>query len=315
MLARLIKIDGYSPFKTLMLREYWDNHRAIFTTPLIISIITLLLGLSVTVFWKMQPGDFSWYVDGTTITSLDQLLGLFANLETTERARYLADFLSKPLGILFAACCICMIFISMSTLYDERKDGSILFWKSMPVSDIKTVLSKIVTVLFVTPLVAILFGIIIQIFILLMMSSLTIGTEFSAWTLFWSPTNLGLLFLTQIMTVIFYSLWAAPVFAWFMLASMIAKRTPLLFAVIPPVVLVIIEGFLFKTRMLSEWIIERLTASLIMKGKDWDNFDGVEAVDLVHLLQGLGDPAMWIGLGIAGGMLYGTALLRKRIND
>ncbi len=308
MLASIIKINGYNPFKALMLREYWENRRAIFTTPLVITAISMvLIIISMGIFGR------AIHIDGTAFTLREVLSNISAHeaQELSNRINHLLLASATPvmIGVWF-----CMIFTALGSLYDERKDNSILFWKSMPVSDTQTVLSKLLTVTIVIPIVAIAFALVFQIFLLIVGSFATIGTDFSAWDLLWASTNLPGLVLNEVVYMIMFSLWALPVFAWFMLASVIAKRTPLLVATIPVALVALFEALFFRSDYLIRFIGLRMTgANILGEGHGFgDNIVNLSPRTSLELIQSAAQPEFWLGLAIASGLLYGAILLRKR---
>ncbi len=306
MLASIVKVNGYSPFKTLMLREYWENRRAIFTTPLVITGIVMVF-----VILMMGVLGQSIHINDEAFTIREFL----ANMSESD-ARELRDHMNH---LMFAATIpvligawFCMVFTALGALYDERKDNSILFWKSMPVSDLQTVLSKLLTVMLVIPLVALGFTFIFQLFLLIVGSLATIGTEYSAWDLLWSATNFPALILTEISAVIMYSLWALPIFAWFMLASVLAKRTPLLLATIPVALAAVLEELFFNTNHILMFIAKRLSVNGDSEARFGNDIDELSTRTALEVFQSLGNPELWLGLGITAGLLYLTILLRKR---
>lgn len=306
MLASIIKVNGYNPFKALMLREYWENRRAIFMTPLVITAIFMVI-----IIVQMGLLGESIHINGQSFT-----LGQFISNMSDHDAQKLQDKLSQMLvvsgGPIMIGVWFCMVFTALGSLYDERKDNSILFWKSMPVSDLQTILAKLLTVTLVIPFVAIGFMLIFQIFLLIIGSFATIGTEYSAWDLLWSSSNLPVLLLNEFVIALMYSLWALPVFAWFMLASVLAKRTPLLLAIIPVALAGLIERLFNESHYLFDFIGNRLSMGSGSVRYSRDTFEHFDASTSLEILSTAMEPSFWLGLAIAAGLLYGTVLLRKR---
>lgn len=308
MLASIIKVNGYNPFKTLMLREYWENRRAIFTTPLVITALSMVL-----IIVSMGVFGRAIHIDGESYT-LGEVIANMSSHEAQELSDHINHLLLASSAPIMIGVWFCMVFTALGSLYDEKKDSSILFWKSMPVSDLQTILSKMLTVTVVIPVIAIGFTFIFQIFLLIVGSFYTIGTEYSAWSLLWSSTNLPALVLNEVVYMAMYSLWALPIFAWFMLASVIAKRTPLLVATIPVALIALFEGLFFHSEHLVRFIGLRLSGAHILGtengfGQNFTQFSPRTSLDII---QSATQPAFWIGLGIAAGLLYATILLRKR---
>jgi len=308
MLPSIVKINGYNPFKALMLREYWENRRAIFTTPLVITALSMvLIIISMGIFGRaIHMGDAS--------NTLGQIIANLAAMEARELSSHITYRLLASSAPIMIGVWFCMVFTALGSLYDERKDNSILFWKSMPVSDVQTILSKLLTVTVIIPMVAIGFVFIFQIFLLIVGSFGTIGTEYSAWDLLWSSTNLPALLLNEVVYMIMFSLWALPVLAWLMLASVIAKRTPLLVATIPVALIALFEGLFFHSNYVIHFVSTRLSGAHILGTNNGfsENFIQFNPRTMLDIIQSATQPAFWIGLGIATGLLYITLLFRKR---
>jgi len=302
----LLKINGYNPFKALMLREYWENRRAIFTTPLVITALSMLI-----IIISMGIFGRSIHINGEAFT-LQEVIANMSQKDAQGLKENIDHLLLASSAPIMIGVWFCMVFTALGSLYDERKDNSILFWKSMPVSDLQTILSKLLTVTLVIPFVAIVFAFIFQIFLLIVGSLATIGTDYSAWDILWSATNLPAMILNEIIYVIMYGLWALPVFAWFMFASVIAKRSPLLVASIPVALFALFEGLFFHTRYLIGFISKHLSGGHILGMTFDDDFNHFDPRSSLEILASAGQPAFWIGLGVAAVLLYITVQLRKR---
>ncbi len=302
----LLKINGYNPFKALMLREYWENRRAIFTTPLVITALSMLI-----IIISMGIFGRSIHINGEAFT-LQEVIANMSQKDAQGLKENIDHLLLASSAPIMIGVWFCMVFTALGSLYDERKDNSILFWKSMPVSDLQTILSKLLTVTLVIPFVAIVFAFIFQIFLLIVGSLATIGTDYSAWDILWSATNLPAMILNEIIYVIMYGLWALPVFAWFMFASVIAKRSPLLVASIPVALFALFEGLFFHTRYLIGFISKHLSGGHILGATFDEDFNHFDPRSSLEILASAGQPALWVGLGVAAVLLYITVQLRKR---
>jgi len=214
--------------KALIQREFWEHKGAFIKTPIIITIVMLVLiigGYFTSLFLvdKSSSGEF-------TKQGLQELSRLSQD--------QLSVFWSGQIvgvSVLFTVVLfIVLFFYLLGSLYNDRKDQSILFWKSLPVSDFQTVASKLVTACLVVPLVytvvVMLFSLILMVFI----SIVLLAHGANPIDLVWSPVNLfnGLLFvLTGVYTQM---LWALPIYAWLMFCSSFRKKRPFLFAVFVP---------------------------------------------------------------------------------
>ncbi len=83
------------------------------------------------------------------------ILGASNIVGDAERQAALTVFFLGTSWIFLFTLAILTVFYSLDSLYAERRDKSILFWRSLPITDVETVLSKLLTVIIVIPLVTI----------------------------------------------------------------------------------------------------------------------------------------------------------------
>ena len=134
-------------FKALLEREYWEHRGAFLKTPIIIgivmSVILLLIYFTTDRFdIKMNGGQLAEF-GAQSIGSIDATKIQFG----------LDVFMLGSASLYHLVLFFILFFFVLGSLYDDRKDGSILFWKSLPVSDTQTVLSKLATAIVVAPLI------------------------------------------------------------------------------------------------------------------------------------------------------------------
>ena len=215
--------------------------------------------------------------------------------------------------LLMAAEMVVAIFYCLDALYGERRDRSVLFWKSLPVSDATAVLAKASIPILVLPIVTFVVTVGTQSVMLLASTIVlsTAGVETSAgWDhlslLEFSRINFGHL-------VVYHGLWYAPVYAWLLLVSASATRVPLLWALLPPVAIAIVERLAFNsTRFVG------LLRALFLPGEEPGNMleappamtlDMLGASDpLSHLLM---TPALWIAMAVSALLLFGAVRVRR----
>jgi ABC-2 type transport system permease protein len=202
------------------------------------------------------------------------------------------------------------IFYCLDTLHGERRDRSILFWKSLPVSDLTTVLSKLSIPLIILPLLSFVITIATQLIMLLLSSAVLLGSGLSVATV-WTQSSflhVSLLLLYHIVTV--HGLWYAPFYGWLLLVSAWARRAPFLWAFLPPVVIVAVEKIAFNTSYFLAMLQNRL-----MGGPESPTAPaGGNMMDIMAALtpaQFLSRPGLWIGFAIAAVFLAGAVRLRR----
>ena len=135
----------------------------------------------------------------------------------------------------------------LDALYSERRDRSILFWKSLPVSDVTTVVSKALVPLVVTPVLTVAIVVTLQVLILLPASVVLAVNGLDA-AMLWTETPILHLWAVLLYSVAALTLWYAPLYGWLLLCSAWAKRAPFMWAVLPPLAIIIVEAGLRSGR-------------------------------------------------------------------
>jgi ABC-2 type transport system permease protein len=203
------------------------------------------------------------------------------------------------------------LFYCQDALYGERRDRSILFWKSLPVSDLTTVLSKATIPLVVLPLVTFVVTVATQAALLLIsnlvlrMNGLSPATEAQLPLLRSWPSLLYAL--------IAMTLWDAPFYGWLLLVSAWARRAPLLWALVPMVAIAAIEKIVFQTNYFAS-ILEYRGVGWAASAFASQPQKYLRMIDLLSPLtpgRFLGNPDLWIGLAVAAGFLAAAVRLRR----
>lgn len=202
------------------------------------------------------------------------------------------------------------IFYSLDALYGERRDRSILFWKSLPVSDLTAVLSKVAIPLVIIPALSYAITIVTQFIMLLLSSVVLLGSGANIAAL-WTQESLfraSLDLFYHMLTV--HGLWYAPLYGWLFLVSAWAPRAPLIWAVLPPFVICGVEKIAFNTSHFLAVLEERLegppaSAMTMPSGAPMDPM----AMLIPHHF--FSEPGLWIGLAIATVFLAAAIRLRR----
>ena len=202
------------------------------------------------------------------------------------------------------------IFYSLDALYGERRDRSILFWKSLPVSDATTVLAKASIPIVVIPLLAFVVVVATQCIMLLLSSAVLLASGVGVATL-WTQLGLfqkSLLLLYHLVTV--HMLWYAPLYAWMLLVSSWAPRAAFLWAFLPPFAISVVEKIAFNS-----WQFASMLQSRVTGGAEAVPVPGQFPMDnMTEITPGrfLSTPGLWIGLGVAAAFLFATMRIRRR---
>lgn len=203
------------------------------------------------------------------------------------------------------------VFYCLDALHSERRDRSILFWKSLPVSDLQTVLAKASIPLVVLPLLVLAIAVTVQIVMLLVTSAVLVGNGVSAAPL-WSRLPLFRMTLGLIYALTAVALWHAPIYAWLLLVSSWARRAAFLWAVLPWLALAAFERMAFSSKHVMSFLGYRMTG-WFESGFRFPTKDRVKLDPLTHLTPGeyLTTAALWLGLIFAAAFIAAAVRLRR----
>jgi ABC-2 type transport system permease protein len=212
--------------------------------------------------------------------------------------------------LIMAATFVVGVFYCLDALHGERRDRSILFWKSLPVSDLTTVLSKASIPLVVLPLVTFAITVATQFIMLLLSSAVLLGSGVSVPTL-WTQVSLfqmSLMLLYHLLAI--HGLWYAPIYGWLLLVSAWARRAVFLWAALPLLAIGIAEKIAFNTSHFGSMLGNRIGG-----GPEAVTAPGAFPMDppMTHLTPGnfLFSPGLWIGLAITAAFLGAAVRLRR----
>jgi ABC-2 type transport system permease protein len=278
---------------TLVRRELWE-HRNLWIAPLGAGIVIVLIALL-----TGRAGD------PIVITVNGHEEHVTSAINNAIAPHYFGRILGVTLAMQFSVALSVLFFYLLDALYGERKDRSILFWKSLPVSDAMTVASKAVTALLVVPLMVFAISLLVGLVVFLVIALRFSGTDIAAaaaWQTGAWFTAEGLL----LADVLVGALWYAPVAAALLLASAIARRSPFLWVFLPLLFVVIVERS-FGTHYVVNFVMYRLGGFFASLG----SFAGLPYSPLPLL----GNIDLWLGAVAAVGLLAVAVRLRRWRDD
>lgn len=207
---------------------------------------------------------------------------------------------------LMAAALLVAVFYCLDALYGERRDRSILFWKSLPVSDVTTVLSKASIPLLILPLITFLITVALHCFMLLVSGTILLARGQSLGML--GHLSLGLTWTGLLYhLVVGHGLYYAPFYGWFLLVSAWARRGAFLWAVLPPLAIGVLEKILFNSSHFGSLVESRFGI-----GSQMNSHQAVGVSGMIFDVPGLSNPGLWIGLLLTALFLLGAVQLRRR---
>jgi ABC-2 type transport system permease protein len=214
-------------------------------------------------------------------------------------------------GLMMLTGIVVSVFYCLDALYGERRDRSILFWKSVPVSDVTTVLAKASIPLVILPLLTVAITFAMHWLMLLISSAVVLASGQSVATLW---TNLSFLRMSWLMlyhVLTAHALWPAPVYCWLLLVSGWSRRAPFLWAALPVVAIGGVEQIAFRTWHFAALVGGRLIgAAPTVVATSPDMFP---TNPMTHIAPGsfLSSPGLWMGLAIAAAFLVAAVRLRR----
>jgi ABC-2 type transport system permease protein len=290
-----VEMSATRPFYWSVRRELWEN-RSIYIAPLAAAGVAML-GFFISLVWlprsmrapaAMDPGD--------------HFIMLVMPYGHTAWLLMLTAFLVG-------------VFYSLDALHGERRDRSILFWKSMPVSDVTTVLSKVSIPLVVLPLLVFAITVVTQLIMVLLSTAVLLMSGVNPATL-WRQLPLFQMELVLLYSVTVLALGQAPLFALLLLISGWARRTAFLWAVLPPLAICAIEKIAFNTMHFAGLLGYLLTGgsgnAFSFRTPSGAPVDP-HFIPLAQITPGrfLSSPGLWIGLAFAAIFLTAAVRLRR----
>ncbi len=274
-------------------------------------------------FWEFRA---TWLIPAA-VGAVLIVAALFGRIDMTAFDSHLA---AMNLGTIYLVALAALFYTVMGIysswyltdcLYNDRRDRSILFWKSLPVSDTQTVLSKLLMGVVVIPLV---FMIAADLTSLLMAFVISVRAR-SFNGVLWHP---GTWFQVQVLwlyVIATTAIWYLPIVGWLMLISAWAKRAVMLWSLLPPLVLYLIERWFLNTHIVYDVLRDRLAgyAAVAYHGNEqWinDNISDTATVPVsvwrfVNPGGFLSSLDVWIGAAVGIALIVGTIQLRMRRSD
>jgi ABC-2 type transport system permease protein len=291
-----VNAPGYNegasrPFYWSVRRELWEN-RSIYLAPLIVAAVQVF-GFAI-----------------STIGLAERRRALLLLDPAVQRLRIEQPYDLAAMMMIFTVFII-GFFYCLDALYGERRDRSILFWKSLPVSDLTTVLAKATIPLFVLPVIALVMVVCTHL-IMLLMSSVVLAAHgvspATTWAHF-SPLFNWFVLLYGLGAI---ALWHAPVYGWLLFVSSWARRATFLWAVLPFFAVGIFEKITFGTSYLGSLVKSRLMGfapeTFAFHGQLHPTIDSWSQLTPGRYLA---SPGLWLGLLVAVSLIAATIRLRR----
>jgi len=270
-------------------RELWEN-RSIYIAPLAVAAVALFAFL---------------------ISAIAGIWEKALKLDPAQSREAVAMPYDMAAGLMMLTGILVSVFYCLDALYGERRDRSILFWKSLPVSDVTTVLAKATIPLVILPLLTFAITVAMQ-WIMLFVSSAVLLVSGQSVAALWTKLSLfrmSLLLLYHILTA--HAIWPFPLYCWLLLVSGWPRRATFLWAALPLVAIAGVEKIAFHTSHFAAMVGSRIIGAAT--GIAFTQGDMFPTGPMTHITPGrfLISPGLWIGLAVAAAFLAAAVRLRR----
>jgi ABC-2 type transport system permease protein len=300
----------------LIRKEFWEYRNTFVFVPTAMTLFLVAIMTFSAISVELHDGSDTPFLDIRYLATMTPLM----------REWFLYSLMSDVSILLKVILFTISIFYLCNTLFEERKNQTILLWKSFPVSDSQTVLAKWLTIAFCVPVVYWLAITLCQGTALLLTYYLASGSGLDSYELILEPAHPFTTWWLSFNFMVLDMIWLAPAYAWFLLVSAYVHRSPMVTAFAFPVVLSIAESWLLDSHDFFFTVIKRITPQELvlwvesLKNKilpsDLMNLFGGGGVGFVpdwsDVAYRYGKTELWMGLVVAVVLLAITVFVRQR---
>jgi len=316
-------------FSWLVRREFWEYRGAFFWAPVITAMIMLAIMLMMLVVAEVTAQQHGVNLNVFNLSAITSHVsdGDIDQIHSALDVSLLG--LCFPIG---AVLFFVLFFYGLGSLYNDRADRSVLFWKSLPLSDTETVLAKLFAITLLAPVLSIVAMILLQIGFLVLITVYFMFHSVNAIPLLWSPSHLIALWFRMILRIPVNALWALPTVGWLFLCSSFVRSKPFLWAVLLPImsgILVMWFSLMQAFSLTSLWywknIVGRALLSVFPGSWAWfdlsaESFNRIknptQVADAFLSLDALGHQLvslqLWTGVVAGVAMIVASIYFRRR---
>jgi ABC-2 type transport system permease protein len=313
-------------FNWLLKREFWEHKGGFFWAPIVVSVIIAVFTAGTILFGVLKGGEADIKINGQGVTNLAAEFAVENKAAAIEKVTAISY--TSAVTPLLVVLSFTLFFYCLNALFDERKDRSVLFWKSLPVTDNATVVSKVAMALALAPLMTLFFGTILSLLIAIFISLGAAAAGINIFGGVLSSSTLYLAPLQAVATLPIYALWALPTVGWLLMVGAWARSKPFLWAVGTPLLTVGLIAW-FNKMFAFGWNIEWLWKYIVGRGllslapgswfaysrEDMQFISGMHEVKVASLFtqswHQLTTPNLWIGVAVGAAMIYAAIRLRR----
>ncbi|GAA0707468.1 ABC-2 type transport system permease protein [Dyella sp. SG562] len=312
-------------------REFWENRGGFLWAPIVTGVVFLVLNVMAIVAAEVMSARHGIQIGGNNFR---ELIEKASDGDLAQVGAALDMTMLSSMGLITIVLGFVVFFYCLGSLYDDRRDRSVLFWKSLPLSNTGTVLSKVASAVVLAPAIAVVVGIAVGLLQLVIFSLVLSFHGINMWELLTLAHPLRAV-ASLLSSIPVYALWAAPAVGWLMLCSAWARSKPFLWAVAAPVVaglMVTWFGIMGVFNETAVWFWSNIVArSLLsvfpgshfaldrhsfrsMSGDLGDAHNPLALLSPAQTYAVLGSPNLWIGVAAAVAMIA-AAIWFRRVRD
>lgn len=314
----------------LVRREFWENKGGFFWAPIIAGAVFLVLNVLGLIATSAAAGRANIQVG---LIKLDTLINAAPPEAKAAVSTGVDATILMVTGLLTFVSAVVVFFYCLGALYDDRRDRSVLFWKSLPLSDRDTVLSKTISAVLVAPAIGLAAGMVTAIGTLLILGIALAFYGQNVFGLFFFEGHPIKMMFLALATLPITMLWSLPTVGWLMLCSAWARSKPFLWAVAGPVgagIMVswfdLMKSFKMPDSWFWEHVVSRMLVSVapanwmaIILGEQLEHADTpqemAEVFNVGTIFTLLGNVELWIGAAAGIAMLVLATRIRRNRDD
>jgi ABC-2 type transport system permease protein len=310
-------------FTWLLRREFWENRGGFLWAPIVTGAIVIVLTLIAAVIGMIKMSGESGFNFNVNADMGDYAVQIGAVGD---------GILMGGMGLAQIVLAFVVFFYALGTLHDDRRDRSILFWKSLPISDTQMVLSKVTWALLLAPILSVAIGVLVGLVLWIITAGSMAIMGIPGGMAMFTHSHPFSVILNMLSTIPIYLLWALPAVGWLMFCSAWARSKPFLWAVLIPVlacVMVSMLGILgIKVPYGAIWytVVYRGLVSVLpgawsprsfQTGSEMAQSQIDSPADLIRVMNLgnnwhiFGTADLWIGAAVGIALIAGAIYLRR----
>ena len=311
-------------FPTLLRREWLEGRFTYLAATFGLVFIVCLFGILATLVATLSEGGAV-----VVIERMDDAGNSQRHEQISDNVAMMADFTSwtnrelegrlttmrmTVSSVFHAVYFLVIVFVLLGSVFDQRRDRSVLFWKSMPVSDPATILSKLIVPVWLVSILVVAAITLTWLFLLTLFSAITIASDLGSVTRLWAHSGILNGIASELVGYTIQGLWSLPIFAWLILVSTTVSRLPLVWTVLIPLIPAIGERIVFGSNVISGFVTRHLEFAALPRLLENAERQTSTVRNLGDQLSLLLSTELWLGVFV-GSVLLAVAIYCYRRNN